>query len=185
MWPVYTPDWDEFEGWDRFRTSDSEVYNYSFWNYIPSSDGLYPIEINLCKNSGAQGWGYGAIFARQSDGRYYRFLITAYGWNRLDYFDPISGYTEVNEWTYEDAIVEGLGSINIIGIEWDSGNIRYRLSINDQIVDYFYLNEVSSDKQLIGGMSGFLVTIGNEEDESFPYIPVEVLFRMNEPVSSP
>ena len=103
----------------------------------------------------------------------------------MDYFDPISGYTEVNEWTYEDAIVEGLGSINIIGIEWDSGNIRYRLSINDQIVDYFYLSEVSSDKRLIGGMAGFLVTIGNEEDESFPYIPVEVLFRMNEPVSSP
>lgn len=185
MWPVYTPEWDEFDGWSRFRTSDSEVYDYSFWKYETTTDGLYPIEIDLYKNSGAPGWGYGIIFARQPDGRCYQFLISTYGWTRLDYYDPINKYTEIKEWTYEDIIIEGIGAINTIQVDWESGSNRYSLSINDKLVDYFYLNEVSLDKRLTEGMAGFLVTVGDEEDESFPYIPVEVLFKMIEPISSP
>ncbi len=180
---IISAQWDIFEGAARFLDNDTKDYGQGSMLYLNNTDGLTPVEIQVKKINGAENNGYGIIFAYQSDGSYYRFLIDTGGWGQVSKINADGSSTELLPWTQNSAINTGYDVLNILSAVYNSSPASYDVLVNGTNILNF--DGSSSGSLLSGGKSGFFVSIGNEASEGFPDTPVDVRFNMITPINYP
>ncbi|MBN1649539.1 MAG: hypothetical protein JW874_15980 [Spirochaetales bacterium] len=177
--------WDTAEGWTRFSAGDTASCNHYYWlTYSDiSADGPFSVSVETRKTGGAPGTGFGLVFCRQPDDSCYNVIISLEGRFSVHARDAAGNYSVIQDWTVSEALLTDYDQTNLISIEYSAEDDSYLIVINDQIVTGFAPQDQTV--ALSGGDPGFVVFVGSEEVENFPDEPVEVYFRMLEPVVRP
>jgi len=169
--PISTTLWKpDGNGFIQFSTNDPNVYFYEFFTIFTNDGNQNIYEIECKKMSGDRNGPYGMIFGASNTNMnsFYVLLIDTEGyysiWKRINNND-----TELKEWLKSERLFTGYGTTNNLKVVRSS--TTFTVFINDHQVHQFI------DSDINGNRIGFYVTVGTEEDESFPNNLVDVRFR--------
>ena len=154
----------KFKGFRLYKTTDN-IYNTA------------TIEVELTRISGNENKGQGVVFCYQNADNFYAVLIV----NNQKYIilkKIIGFYFVIREWTYCADLNPGYNALNTINIDFNHIAHTIDVSFNGQPS----LPQVT-DFSFTEGKVGFYAGIHSEE--SFPGIPVDLRFRMNQPEALP
>ena len=177
---IVTIDWEpDGQGFIQFYTNDEQDYGYYFI-HIPSGASeatMTTAEVEVKKISGASSAGFGIIFCGTNIDNFYKLLISLNGNYRMS--KKVSGlYTDLIPWSSSGGSLNAsYGVVNKIKVQFD-GTDTFSIFFNDVFVDSVV------DTSFSGGDSGYYAYV-SDDNESFPDTPVDVRFRMLQPVIDP
>jgi len=183
-WELYTIEWiEDGEGFRQFSTTERDYFDTAFhwWDdaslQIPTM--TIPVEAEIKKMSGYENAGYGIIFCVQDSNNYYKLLITINQRYRISELVNNSSST-IRPWSDSSDLVAGYGEINKIRIEYEGAN-TFSIYFNDAplISDQFV------DPTFSGGYAGYYASVSGSENEQLPQVPVDVRFRLLQPIVDP
>jgi hypothetical protein len=179
---IETIEWEpDGAGFRQYKTNDSQYYSWSFWYWKNASyqDPMtaFAVEAEAKKLSGCGGYGVDIIYCLQDSQNFYVLGISTYGSYRVGKRLNGSWFTII-DWTSSNHINTGYNVINNLKVTYD-GSTTFTIYLNGFIVDSF------ADSSFSGGKAGYLVSIADEDCENFPDEPVDVRYRMLQPVFDP
>lgn len=182
-------------GYLQFMTSDPQYYGYTWYSVLSatwdSSLNNRSIKAELIRNSGYfQDMGYGIVFGAPDTtlaGAYRRVLITSNGYYAVHAMLPDT-FNTIIPWTPSSQLLTGLGSLNTIEVQLPSTSVPIRpgkaylyFNNNATPADSFSTN-ISANHNYYSGFIGY---VGSASDEKLPDYPVDLRFKMLEPVTVP
>jgi hypothetical protein len=174
-WDTSTTFFEEKDGWVRFKTAEPAYVSATgrnFWtlNFQSSSD---TISVAMQKQSGMSKYGYGVAFEIEDNKNFMVILIdTNKNYTVGSVEDGRFSYLDDDTWLQSNDLTAGSGVINKVKIQRVDDE-KFSLYLNDNLVDKTFTYATSSPDPT---QLGLVVTIG--EEENFPRIPVEVLFKV-------
>ena len=181
-WDIYTIEWEVNGSFRQFATTDRENHDTMFFWWddtsLQSPTMIIPVEAEMKRISGYENAPYGVVFCVQDTGNFYMLWITVN--QRYAIVRSVNGNLNYEKfWSYSSDLVAGYDAINNVKIEYD--DLANEFSI--------YFNGVPSgsfvDSSFSGGYSGYCVRVSSNEYEILPQIPVDVRFRLIDPIVDP
>jgi hypothetical protein len=170
---IIDPIWvDHGDGIIQFHTNNTEHYNKALYSTTTDvSNNIY--ELTAKKTSGSDTYGFGFLFCVDSNS-YYRFFININ--QRYVIQKMVSGTWQepLIPWSASVKLIAGYNNDNklkVVRTNVDS-KATFKIYINDKLE-----NEFTDDNPINGTNARLAVSVNTEENEKFPYIPVEVWFK--------
>jgi hypothetical protein len=179
---IETIEWEpDGSGFRQYKTNDSQYYDWAFWYWKGTSYQnpltAFTVEAEAKRISGCGGYGVSIIFCLQDTQNFYVLDISTYG--SYNVYKRLNGSWEmIIGWTFSNYINTGYNVINNLKVTYDGAN-TFTIYLNGSSVDSF------TDSSFSGGNAGYLVDIADEDCENFPDEPVDVRYRMLQPVTDP
>ncbi|NLC53732.1 MAG: hypothetical protein GX770_07180 [Firmicutes bacterium] len=148
------------------------------------------VEASVKKLSGSASAGYGIVFCLQNENNFYTLISNIQGeylivkmvngeWYVVDeWYDNDAGIIKNGDMVYSQYLHLGYGYDDVenqIKVKYNNDN-TFTISFNGQEAATF------KDGSFSGGYYGFYAETGSAEDENFPDEPVEVWFKLHQPV---
>ena len=172
-WQVTNIDWvSDGNGFIQYSTNDYRRFDTSSRVFADNINAVNTWEMECMKISGSESSGYGMMFnvSDNNNINYYVIVITING----DYciLKRVGSVNRVmKNWARSERLNTGYNVINTLKAVRNRRDIT--IFINDNQV--FQFRETGG--RLDGNRIGYIVSIGDENMESFPSIPVDVRFR--------
>lgn len=182
---IVSPTWSTVNGWKSFETNDKDYYNYGFNYTFYNTENLFPIGIELKKISGAAGGGYGVILCKSTTTNNMSrivILISTYGNYKVYELNATGVFNLIRNWTQPvlPGLNIGFNVSNTIAVSQSGSD--YTITFNGNTAE----SSFTSTYGLQSGLSGFYATTSTEADgENFPDAPVEIMFKMTDPMVNP
>jgi hypothetical protein len=178
---IETVPWEpDADGFLRFSTNDPEHLGYFFAYPLPfafTSD--YRFEVTLEKSSGGLAPPMGVVFNYTDIDNFYSALIRPNGgWLIHKRSNGVWAEEFLASCNEDCGVNSGLNERNVISVEYADADQEWTLTINGNVVTTF-----TDPDQLDPGYVGLKTVIGGEEQESFPDVPVDVRFRVEDAVA--
>jgi hypothetical protein len=171
--PVSTVEWELGEdGFTQFYTNDPQYYDYSFWS-LYNNQGSTTYEIECKKISGHREYAYGMIFAADNSSltEFYCVRISANGGYGVWMKNGNAQQTAIKGWTKANELRTGYNTTNRIKVT--VSGTEYKVYLNDAEVCQISTTAVVP----FGTRIGYYVSVGDDTEESFPNVPVDVRFK--------
>ena len=156
-------------GFIQYSTNDPENLRSGWWKFTDNILGnIYQIE---CKKiSGALDHGFGLVFgASNTDNqKFYVLLISADGCYYI-FKEDGKKRTIIKDWTISERIKTGYNVTNTLKVV--KNGTEFTVFLNGGQVYQF------KDSSIKGDRLGYWVTVGDQNEESFPNRPVDVRYR--------
>jgi len=166
--PFSTVYWkSDGNGFIQFSTNDPNVHNFAFTYIFTNNNNQIIFEIECKKNSGNRRKPFGMIFGAQDNQSFYSLIIDTEGFYSIWKYN--NNYIVIKEWIKSERLNTGYGKSNNLKVIKNSST--FTVYLNDHQVHQF------TDSTINGNRIGYYVSIGSEEEESFPNNPVDVRFR--------
>ena len=167
----------------RFWTNDPANLDRWFWNAAPSiPEKTHVFEVKTKKWSGSRNTGFGMNFCHdQTSNSYYRMFITLTQWFRIEKYENLKMQSmfpgqDENGWVRCGEIKSQYNAENTLKVVrkiLNGDTAKFDIYINNKLITSFTdTNPIVHNN----GMS-LAVSVSKEENEKFPDVPVEVLFR--------
>jgi len=178
--PVQTIRWEQDgSGFIQFYTNDSENLSYTFWSAHELGQDLSagPVEITVKKNSGDPSYGFGMIFDYIDEDNFGRVLITRSGAYQVARKEN-GTFTYPQNFASSNAVRTSSGAENVIRVTDVSSTDEITVTINGtEVFNDVYGTLLGGTR--VGGIAGV------SDQEQFPEVPVDVRYKLNEPVTYP
>jgi hypothetical protein len=170
---IIDPIWvDHGNGIVQFHTNNPEHYNYPIYSSeITVTNNIY--EVTVKKISGSDNYGYGMLFCADSN-NYYRFFVTTRQRYTIQKFASGEWKYPLISWTTSTKIHGGYNVDNKLKVVRTDfgGTATFDIYINDDLI-----TSINDYTPIKGTKARLAVSVDVEENEKFPYIPVEVWFK--------
>ena len=167
---VSTIEWkQDGTGFIQYSTNNPEHYETAWWQLTDNILGnIYQIE---CKKiNGSANMGYGLVFgASNTDSqKLYTLLINMNGYYYVGKEDG-KKQTTIKDWTLSEKLNTGYNATNILKVI--KNGTAFTVFLNGSQVYQF------KDSSIKGDRLGYLVSVGDQNQEQFPARPVDVRFK--------
>jgi hypothetical protein len=165
----------------QFLTNESRYanHNYTFWKRLPNAgDSFSGIKMELVKESGHYGGGYGFFFRGGTIEGYGECMLVVLIQKDGMYTvgKVIDGeFFAIKSWTSFEYLRMGYGVRNTVEAKWDEAESEYVVVINE--AEAFRFRDVS-EPRCAGGGSGVVAVLTRLE--RFPQVPVKVRYTIKE-----
>ena len=179
---IETIEWElDGSGFRQFETNDPENLMTYWYYWIVASyqdpSTSFTVEAEVKKLSGCPGWGADIMFCFQDPNNFYELGICTTGYYTV--WKLVNGnWSMIIDWTFSSYLNIGYNVINNLKVMYDGSN-TFTIYLNGTNVDNF------TDSSLSGGYVGYIVFIADESCEKFPDEPVDVRFKLIQPVTDP
>jgi hypothetical protein len=178
--PVQTIRWEpDGNEYYQFYTNDSQYYNYGFSTWHDTGDSPpAESEIVIRKISGHEAWGYGMVFDSVEVENRTLVLLNNQGSVTIARLDN-NDWNTLKEWTPENSILPGEN--NRVRVTMGTASNSLTVRINGAVVYHTDDGYTSREGESIGAIA----FVGDEDDEDFPNVPIDVRFRITQPMQLP
>ena len=174
---IVTIEWQEDDtGFRQFSTNDVTKWGKNFIYVVhPMTDVA---EVQIKKMSGYYKQGFGLVFCYQDSDNYYKLLIDVVG-DYIVYQVEEGVSIPVISLSSSERLNTGYDMINTVMIQHDSGDPKrtYDIYFNGYWVADFKLEPYPPN-----GSVGYYASVAEDIYEYFPYVPVDVRYKLLQPL---